>query len=305
MDAPLQLYHSLTQACNWKCSYCEFPTLTTPTHVTMKYLDFILPKIKAATDNFDIEHCVEGGELGLAPRNILERFFQSGIAETYHVSTNGKFLENQYHQLYRTKIHSILYHVLPEVYGGNFDFPVYDDYGIKIYYTIVITKENIELIDSFFDYHSDKIFVPHVLQPRRKDIELMNIDYYKRIYEIVKDKDNIVPGFIKRYKYIVDNYESDHFMNARNKICCNDYTKMMIDYTTKTLIRCCISTESDRVELNKVNLTMAIDNEDLAFPSWDETCKDCIAGFVFRDIYYSDSIAGRKNFIKSLRKIRQ
>lgn len=303
MDAPLQLYHSLTQLCNWRCSYCEFPTLKDPKHVAMNYLEFILPKIKELTYKFEIEHCVEGGELGLLPRSILERFFQSGLSDTYHVSTNGKFLANEYHTLFRRKIHSILYHVVPELHGDNFDFLVYDCYDIPLYYTIVVTRENIELIDSFFDYHSDKLFVPHVLQPRRRDIELMNIDYYRRIYDIVKDKKNIVSGFIKRYKYIIDNYESEHFMDARNKICCNDYSKMMIDYTTKTLIRCCISTETDRVELNRINLELALENDSLIFPSWDNTCKDCIAGFVFRDIYYSNSITGRKNFMKSLKKM--
>jgi hypothetical protein len=303
MDAPLQLYHSLTQICNWRCPYCEFPTLISPSHADLEYLKFILPMIKEVTDDYEIEHCVEGGELGIAPREILDIFFNSELAKTYHVSTNGKFLDKNLHKDYCNKIHSILYHVLPELRGGNFDFPVYDDYGIMIYYTIVVTKENIELIDSFFDYHSDKLFVPHVLQPRRRDIDLMNIDYYRKIYDIVKDKENIVPGFIKRYKYIVENFEKDYFMGARNKICCNDYTKMMIDYTTKTLIRCCISTETDRVNLNKVSLIMALKNDDLVFPSWDDTCDGCIANFVFRDIYYSDIITGRKNFIDSIRKM--
>lgn len=303
MDAPLQIYHSLTQVCNWKCPYCEFPNITSPEHTDIEYFKVILSQIKKITDKYDIEHCVEGGELGLAPVALLDLFFNSELAKSYHVSTNGNFLEKDYHNKYYDKIHSILYHVKPEIIDTTYDFNDYHIYGIRFYYTIVITKENIDLIDSFFSYHPDKLFVPHVLQPRTKNLSLMNIDYYKKIYDIVKDKKNIVSGFIKRYKFIIDNFEKENFMGGRTLICCNDYVKMMIDYTTKTLIRCCISTESDRVELTIPNLKTSLENDKPIFPSWDETCKECIAGFIFKDIYYTDSIEGRHNFLKSIKKM--
>ncbi len=307
MIGMFQIYHSLTQLCNWKCPYCEFPVLKNPkTIVDIDKFKRTLQDIKNVTDKYDLEHCVEGGELGLLSPDILDVFFNSGLAEKYHVATNGKFLEKGYHKKYKDKILSILYHVKPEILEADWDVKRYDTYGIPFYYTIVITKENIDIAGKFFDYNNDLNFVPHILQLRRKDISLMNIDYYKKVYEIVQ-RDNVNEGFERRYKYITENFENNTFMEVRNKMCCNDYTKMMIEYTTNSLIRCCVTTETDRIELTMETLDKALSNDEVVFPIWDETCQKCIATFNFKDIYYVPydkiSIKNHLNFKKCLKKV--
>jgi hypothetical protein len=305
MDAPLQIYHSLTQHCNWKCYYCEFPTLENPITTNILYLKDILSQIKEITKHYNIEHCVEGGEIGLLNIDLLDVFFNSGLSKTYHVATNGTFMKRGYHKRYCDKIHTILYHVKPEIINTTFDFIRYQTYGIKFYYTIVITKENINVLEDFLNYNNDISFVLHVLQQRRRDITLMDINYYNRIYDIVKDKTNVDPGFIKRYKYITDHFKEPNFMETRNKLCCNDYTKIMIDYNTKSLIRCCISTETSKLPLTLLSLKRILDNDELMFPVWDRTCEKCIAHFVFKDITTTNNktIVRRPNLFKILKKI--
>lgn len=304
MDYPIQLYHSVTQLCNWNCPYCEFPTLKNPSTVDVNRFKELLLEVKQVTDNYDMEHCVEGGELGVAKPDVIDAFFTSNLADTYHVTTNGKFLEKNYHEKYKDKIHSILYHVKPEILDMKWDVDMYDMHGIETYYTIVITRENINLAGDFFDYHSDLNFIPHILQPRRRDLELMNIDYYKKVYDIVQ-RDNVNEGFERRYKFITENFDSGYIIEARNKVCCNDYVKMMIDYVTETLIRCCISTETDRVPLDL--LYRALPNDKLVFPKWDDVCNKCIATFNFRDIYYVSyddiSVLNNPNIKNIMRKM--
>lgn len=302
--AKLHLYHSLSQMCNWKCHYCDHPLINNPVHSDLDYLKATIPQLQEVTKNFDIEHCVEGGEIGLIPISILDFFFfKSNFADSYHVATNGAFMEKGLHERYRDKIHSILYHVKPDIMDGSFDFPDYKKHDIDFFYTIVIHRNNIDLVTDFLDYNSDKLFVPHVLQPRREGLNFLDLELYSQIYEIVKDRENVRQGFKERYKFIVENFGKDNLMESRRKICCNNYTKSVINYPTKKLIRCCISMQSDSINLTSQTLNSILTNEDLIYPLWDNTCNDCIAGFIFRDIYYSDSIDDKQDFRKVLKKM--
>ena len=300
----LKLYHSLSQICNWNCFYCDHPLIINPSHADIDYLRLLFPILQQVTKNYKIEHCVEGGEIGLIPEDILDLFFfESNFDNTYHVATNGKFLERNLHERYCDKIHSLLYHVKPDIKKFDFDFQDYNHFGIDFFYTIVIHRGNIDLISDFFDYHSDKKFAPHVLQPRREDLSLLDFELYKEIYDIVKEKDNVVSGFVKRYKYIIDKYHKVNYLESRRKLCCNNYKKMAIDYANKKLVRCCISMQSDSVDLNDDNLRNALDNDNAVFPSWESMCTDCIASFVFEDIYYAKTINKSQDFLKILKKV--
>ena len=108
-----------------------------------------------------------------------------------------------------------------------------------MFYTIVVHKENINLFSDFLNLHSDLFFIPHVLQPRKPGLDLLDISYYKEIYEIIKTKENVGEKFVERYEHIVNSYDQSLF-EARRKVCCNNYTKMMVDLVNRKLIRCCM-----------------------------------------------------------------
>ena len=78
---------------------------------------------------------------------------------------------------------------------------------------------------------------------------------------------------------------------------------MALDYTNRKLVRCCISMQSDSVDLDANKLRIALDNNDAVFPLWEDMCTDCIAGFVFEDIYYADTINCGQDFLKVLKKV--
>jgi hypothetical protein len=61
--------------------------------------------------------------------------------------------------------------------------------------------------------------------------------------------------------------------------------------------------QSDSLDLSPDRLKALLINEDPIYPLWDNTCTDCIAGFIFRDIYYSNSIDDKEDFRKVLKKM--
>ena len=283
----LELYFSMTEKCNWNCFYCDFPTINKPSQVDINYLKEIVPKIKKITDKFKIQMCIEGGELGLVDEEILDyMFIESGLVDNqvkWHIATNGLFLKKGYHKKYKENIRSILYHVKPDIdQNTNFNFNSFEEYNFDIFYTIVVHKKNIPLLKNFFNFHKGKLFVPHVLQPRIKGLDLLDLNYYTEIYNIIKDCSNVHPHFITRYKYIIENFDNQHLMNLKRKFCCENYKKMMIDFPNNKIIRCCISMGTDKIEFNETNLNNTLKNNIGIFPKWDVTCKNCIAGFVFR-----------------------
>lgn len=279
-DGDLQLYLCLTQLCNWRCDYCDFPVMKNRRSVTIKDLRTQLPMIKEATKDLNIEFSIEGGELGMMDQDTLDFFFENGPSETYFLATNGLFFKQGYYERYKEKIHTVLYHVRKEINDG-FSFMDHNTECI-IWHTIVVHKKNLGLLPEFLDSHIDNIWFPHVIQPRTSNLDLMDYDYYKKIYEIVKDRPNVHRFFKERYKLIVENMQTKDWLDIKIKLCCNDYTKLIINMPSYKIHRCCISMDTDHIEFTKDNLYNTIHSIP-SFSAWDNVCKDCIANFVFHD----------------------
>lgn len=277
----LQLYFCLTELCNWKCSYCDFPLLEEKKHVDLDYLNEILKMVRKVSSRINIEFSVEGGELGLLPEKTLDSFFNSGLARTYFVATNGLFYKKGYYKKYKDKIHTILYHVKPEFSENDYDFN-YLKTNCITWHTVVISKENLNYLGSLLDYHPNIVWFPHVLQPRIPDLDIMDITYYNKIYETVKNRNNVHQFFINRYKKINEIFWDGNYMKMLRELCCNNYTKAILNLPDKKIHRCCISMNTSSVDLTEKNIIKLLSNDPL-FPIWDPVCEDCIANFIFRD----------------------
>lgn len=278
---PYELYFSLSEKCQWGCHYCDFPTFQkTAKHVTLDKLKEqtqILKKVNLAKWNL----CVEGGELGTVPEEILDYwFFESNLAPTYHVATNGLFLE-KYYEKYKEKIHTVLYHCLPDVKKDSIGkVKEYDISPEILYYTVVLTPHNIDYIYDFLNHYKKSTWAIHVLQPRIAGTVEMDVEYYKKVSNILESLPEINPHYAKRYRKIIEDLESNSMMKKR-LFCANDYSKSMIDLVKSEINRCCITYTGDRVKFNKENLDKLLNNDQL-FPLLEKgRCESCIAGFVY------------------------
>jgi len=284
-----QWWISLSEACNWKCWYCDFPMKKDIKTVDADYLKWFLNILKPVIKDKNIEICVEGGEIGLVDSHILDIFFNSDLDKSYTVTTNGLFMKQDYHNRYKDHIHYILYHVVSDVTDPNVVFEKYKDTdpSIKIDYTIVIHKRNIKYLDEFFDNNKDCIFLPHLMQPRRLGLDFLSIEEFEQIYDILKDKENVYDHFKNRILNIIQHLKEEQSDPTKLKkmrdFCANVYHKPIFDLPNKLIKRCCITIDNcNAADITEENLYKLVNNDVSLFPKTDPICDNCIANFLWR-----------------------
>ena len=276
-DFDKQIYLTFTNECNWNCSYCDFPDKNNPTYDLENHLSVL----KMIPDN--IEVYLEGGELGLLPEDQLDLIFNSGIANTYAIATNGEFLRKGYHEKYKDKIHYILYHFAPEI-TGDMDITEYDiDGSIRVDYTFVLHVDNLKYVDKLLTRYSHLKFLIHLLQPRVKGLPIDNsIPFYLDVLHSVKNHLNIGYYFKARLTKMIVGINVEMAMEKKRLMCSMIYNQISINLPDNKIHRCCVSTQTDSVELTEENLSKVIRNQQV-FPATDSVCRDCIANFIWDD----------------------
>jgi len=278
---PYEMYVSLSEKCQWNCKYCDFPTFQ-DTAIDAK-LDNLKKQVKIIKqfNTSDWNWCIEGGELGVIDEKILDYWFlESNVADTYHVATNGLFLD-KYYEKYKHKIHTVLYHCLPDV-KENSKIKTYDISPDILYYTVVITPENLKYCDKLFSEYQNLNWSIHVLQPRIPGIVKIDKKFYQDVINIISKYDNIPDVYIKRYQDIINDDNPEKFKQKR-LLCANDYSKPMLDLVKNEINRCCITYTGDRVPFNHENFKKLLNN-DVLFPLVEkDRCNQCIAGFIYDD----------------------
>lgn len=290
------LWLSLTQKCNWKCTYCDHPHIESPKQSSIEDIEKLCEMLlKEKFLLTDVEILLEGGEIGLLNLDELHTIFYSDIADKYSVTTNGLFLEKGYHNRFNNKIRYILYHISPEIYS-NTPIKKYKT-DIPIQYTFVVHKNNIQYIESLVDSNKDCMFLPHFLQPRREDLNFMSKDEFITIYNILQDKDNIFDFIKLRLKTIIDLFDSSIMMNKLQKRCQGNITKCIINLPCSTINRCCVSTHTASIELTQENLHSVLLQNNIFDGSDFNLCKHCISSNVLEDVY---SIKNKWKFLMNL-----
>lgn len=281
-----QYYISLTEFCNWHCQYCDFPKLQEHKTAPIERVLEVFDMLKQSTNNdAGVEYGLEGGEIGILAEDYLDQVFAHDLAESYVICTNGLFMERGYHKRYQNKVHYILYHARPEL--DNFFINQYDYDGIMVHYAIVVTKENLDngLFEEVINKHNGPgiSFLPHIIQPRTPGLELLSLEDYQHLYNIIKDKSNVNQYFIPRVARIIDNIVNEEWMEERRIICSNSYMQPIIDLPNDRINRCCVSITGEAVPITNKNLIDLYQNKKM-FPSLkDHICNGCIANFVWAD----------------------
>lgn len=277
-----QYYFSLTEVCNWKCEYCDFTKKGERKVAPIEQVLEAFALIKEVTGgDKGIEFSLEGGEIGTLSEEYLDQVFNSGLADTYAICTNGLFMERGYHERYKDKIHYILYHVTPDL-TDDYNFPVYEVApNITQHYTIVVTKENIDHLDGLLLAHPEKMWLPHIMQPRTEDLEFLAKDHYFKLNNIVKEKENVTTAFRYRIPKIIGKCDDLNWLEYTRSICANVYAQPIFDLPNMQINRCCISITGDAVPFNEENLTKLYRNEKLFSTKKDKVCDGCIANFLW------------------------
>ena len=298
-DFDKQWYFSLTEKCSWNCWYCDFPKIKNPQPAPIEYVLEVFDMIKDITGrDQSIEYSLEGGEIGLLDESYLDQVFASDLGDSYNIATNGLFMEKGYHTRYADKVHYILHHIQPELFLP-FKFTMYDlDPSILTYYTFVINKKNLPILkDVLKDCEALNSYVlPHILQPRIPGLDLLTIDDFNQMYDILCDSPIIKPDFTTRVKRIIERYDDTQWLDSHRAICANVYTQPIFDLPNKRINRCCISITGDSVPITYDNIKKLYHNEKMFTTLKDSVCDGCIANFLWHDFRH-------KRYIKKLMKI--
>ena len=289
-DFSKQLYVTLTNRCNWKCWYCDFPEMNEE-KCNVVSLCHQLDLLKTVPN--DVEICLEGGEIGTVDITVLDTVFSSVPSRTYTVTTNGLFLEKGYHTRYNKNIHYILYHFAPEL---SFDTVIneYDFDDIQVDYTFVLHQDNLRQAERLLSKYVNHPFVIHLLQPRKADLGIDKTSiFYREVYGMIEDMPNVKKSFKDRVKKIIHNIDDKNYMKVKRNVCANIYNQPSINLETNMIHRCCISMSGDSVPFNKKNLDSIIKNKP-TFPKEDSICDGCIAGF----IWDSNKVKKMMRFVK-------
>jgi len=263
----VDLFISLHNKCNWQCKYCDNHKLDQTINQ-----DNILKTFKNL-QKFDLSNYklnLEGGEIGETPKEVLDSIFN--LDYSYNVSTNGLFLEKDYHNDYNN-IDEIYYHCLPDFKSDS----VFKKYNYnKLFYIIVITPSNIKYLKDFLELHNDIIFSPQLLQPRDTNTVLANT-YFENVYSTVKNA-NISASFTKRLEQILNTPTKE--IETKRKICAINNNNNLINIGDNKIHRCCISSFTDSTELNYNNLKKLF-SKDRLFSNFEERCNFCYASYIF------------------------
>lgn len=300
-DFEKQWYFSLTEKCSWNCWYCDFPTKQNPKHAPIEYVLEVFDMIKEITGrDQSIEYSIEGGEIGLLDEDYLTQIFNSGLGDTYNVATNGLFMEKGYHRIFAKNIHYILHHVQPELFVP-FRVPTYDlAEDILTYYTFVINKKNLPILEEVLKQceHLNSYILPHILQPRKPGLDLLSLDDFKYMYEVLNASPIIKPDFKTRVAHIIERYDDEKWLSNTRTICANVYTQPIFDLPNKRINRCCISITGDSVPITYENIEKLYKNEKMFDTLKDSVCDGCIANFLWHDFRHKKY---QKEYIKIIK----
>lgn len=111
----------VTEKCNWICQYCVFPNLDYTKDTTLYKIERHIPYIVKTSDMVNSQIYLMGGEIGMVNSYTLRYLFTS-IGRRVIVSTNGTFLEKNFHKEFEDYISEIYWHVDHSNVEENYEF---------------------------------------------------------------------------------------------------------------------------------------------------------------------------------------
>ncbi len=250
--------------CNWDCWFCTFPKYkrdVTVTHQQLDSFDWMFDIINKIFQKENDVILLQGGEIGLVnDLSILEHLFKK-FNHKVVIDTNGKFLERNYHNIFKDYIKEVYYHVVPDpkyvtkIIKYQSDVPI--QYGVvgepKDLYTFV--KDNSEV---YFDYvdietQDNKFSYADHVEEIRSLFSLDNVNH-KRINEI-----------LDRVNYNLEQVR---------KLCAKKNSSMVINLPEERLSLCMTKANHFGIKLTKDNLIQILLSNPIKQES--EFCNICV-----------------------------
>jgi hypothetical protein len=260
-----------------------FPDLPEPKHSTKEILKRHLPYIRTFQEKLKFNTCIQGGEIGFLPKEILECFF--GLwPEPIEVSTNGEFIRKGYHVKYKKQIKEILLHITEDLTKKiNLGYTL-ENFNIGI---CDITR-NPELIKKFILMHPEITFnFIDYENPINEPCDGQPQDYLE-LYNCIKDLKNVSPWAINRIKSRIKNDNLELFQKS-----CSSFNNIFtVDLVNEKIVKCIRNFKTSSVPLTQENLKIVM-TEFNVFPE-SSLCNNCFR--ICQDHSISEKLSFRKQY---------
>lgn len=264
----------LTERCNWDCCYCQFPLLTEHHEIDsdkiMRHVPYIRDVIKRTESVTEPSIEIQGGEVGVIEPETLILFLEE-LNYPVFVSTNGEFLEREYHldKRIRPYIREIQWHLCQD--PGNYklrvdynDDEIFINKGIvhtDIDETIAFVKQNPHIEFNYIELECD------IREKRTSAIDDIS-ELYRRLQGIPNVGKNVFDILKRRFK---------DENNKRDK--CHDYHSVVSVNLANESICLCQRVTDVNVPLTKENLIKRVTtypNKFFEYPDSMVGCESCI-----------------------------
>jgi len=260
----------ITNKCNWSCNYCDnVDNKTSPIEKVKNYINLL------QTYNPNILISLSGGEPGLLSKDYLQEIFNE-LNHPCEIATNGTFLENNYHEIFRSYINNISYHVISEINEPT-KINVIKDNDIPIDYIIIVHKQNLKYIKSFIKTNDHINFTIKFYVGNDKDL-ILTISDIKLLYEIINlNIDSNSKDKIKHFSNILNK----DLIKKSQRICNSSILVPRLDLIENKIYRCCAgnTNDIDSSPLHKLVLKILFTHNIFPCEKNNNICQACFHNF--------------------------
>lgn len=298
IDSSVYLYFEfqLIDECNWNCSYCNYAYTKCKSKDRVKvckHTQNSLLTIKKILDKLHnkirIFMLAQGGEIGLLSEKELDFFFETMYPYKFTISTNGAFIDKNYHVRYKDSISQVHLHLVEDLTNNV------QPYNLTplIIPGVVSTNYNITDIDCFIKSNpSLKYF----------DFELpLQTTVTPKIWKNIVDcRRYIINNYPNLYDKCDNNIRSFDVLRSHQKGCIKFNKIITFDLVSNTIHPCSVKNKHISIELTQDNIIKLLCGYNV-FASDLLNCGNCMrCCFTFDSMYTSKVIKLKQSLSKLL-----
>lgn len=270
----------LGELCNKNCTYCDYNEIK-PKEINLKLFEEKLNFVGDFINKNNFDYSITGGEPGLINTEIFNSVF-SKLKNKCIITTNGLFIEKDYHVIFDKNISEIYYHCIDEI---NSDILIEKINNDKIKYLIVVHADNITKLPIFLNNNKHITFDIKLVEQRSEKIPpLLSLENLYNLLDIVSANKNINKNIISNLSSYIHLIEDDEIYNIRIT-CSKKCFTPQIDFVHNVIRKCYKSyTHFPTIELTEENLSKTIKYQIEEFDKFNSICNECTYIYNFRNI---------------------
>lgn len=266
----------VTEKCNKKCWYCNFPQIKKPKDAPISLITKYIPYLETF-DSFDF-YTITGGEPGLIDPVIFDYLFNTISIHPIRINTNGEFVKRGYFQKYYHYLDIMGLHATIDLEDIPEELVLPFEEFSKVWYYIPIHSQNYKYIQTYLYRYENLQFSLIEFQNKWRDKPKyekyrLTQDMYKEIYDKIYRLPNIA-DCCKLLFYRLG-FQSKTVREQHRHACSIGYIQPVINFATKKIQHCVnnYTDSSQQVELNTPNLKSLLHYQ--LFQFYDIDCDGC------------------------------